>query len=104
VANDKTRCDYQAADMIVKSFKSESETVQKMTQDLGRLVQGLQGGQWVGKAATAFYNEMDGIVFPSLKRLHAALAEASKGMSEIAKEVKQTEETTQNLLNGSKLF
>lgn len=104
MANDKTRCDYQAADAIVKLFKSEAETVQKMTQDLSRLVQNLEGGAWVGKAATAFYGEMNGIVFPSLKRLGAALAEASNGMNTIAKEVKQTEETTQNLLSGNKLY
>lgn len=104
VAENKTRCDYQASDLIVKNFKTEADNVQKMNQNLSRNLQTLEGGAWVGKAATAFFGEMNGIVMPSLKRLQVALSSAAKSMSEVSKEVKQTEEATKNILNGNKLF
>lgn len=104
MAKDKTRCDYQAAEMIVKAFSTESEAINKMNSDLSRNVQTLEAGAWVGKAATAFFQEMNGTVMPSLKRLQKALATASKSMAEVSKTVKETEDATKAILNGSKLF
>ena len=74
----KIRADYEGLKKIAQSFSSESDQIAGMTKNIQSSVDTLRGGDWVGPGATAFYQEMDSAVFPSLKRLSSALGEAAQ--------------------------
>ncbi len=60
----------------------------------------LQGGDWVGPGATAFYAEMNGDVLPSLNRLASALGEASRVTQRISAGFRQAEAEAAAVLRG----
>jgi WXG100 family type VII secretion target len=98
--NNKTRADYQSLASIEQQFSKESDAIAGQLRTLKTHIERLRGGAWVGKAATAFYGEMDGIVLPSLSRLQAALAEAARATKDISATVKSAEEDSARVLRG----
>ena len=62
-----------------------------MINRLNQSVSTLQGGDWIGKGANAFYREMEQEVFPSLKRLAAAFNIAGKTTRQIDKILHEAE-------------
>jgi WXG100 family type VII secretion target len=98
--NDKTRADYQALASIGKQFQQESDAIAAQARTIRSHLERLRGGAWVGKAATAFYSEMDGIVLPSVNRLQAALAEAARATRDISAAIKAAEDESSRVLNG----
>lgn len=87
----KIRADYDSLNKIAQSLLSESAQIASMAKNVQSNVDALRGGDWVGPGATAFYQEMDSSVFPSLKRLAAALDEAAKGATRIRQGMHQAE-------------
>lgn len=79
----KIRADYEGLKKIAQSFSSESDQIESMSKNVQSNVDTLRGGDWVGPGATAFYQEMDSAIFPSLKRLGAALGEAARATTQI---------------------
>ena len=74
----KIRADYEGLKRIAQSFSTESDQIEGMIRSVQSNVDTLRGGDWVGPGASAFYQEMDSAVFPSLKRLSGALGEAAR--------------------------
>ena len=97
MAAEHVRSDFDQLKSIAGQFRSASETINGMTNNLKGKVETLRGGDWVGKGATKFYGEIDGSVMPSLKRLTNALNEASRITNQIAQIMKQTEDETSAL-------
>lgn len=95
---DRSRADYEQLASIAKSWQAESDNASAMLRALQQHVERARGGAWVGKAASAFLAEMDGTVTPSLKRLIAALAEASNATKQISTEFKTAEDAAANAL------
>ena len=81
----KIRGDYDLLAQISQMFSGHSSETQRMINRLNQSVSTLQGGDWIGKGANAFYREMEHEVFPSLKRLAAALNIAGKTTRQINK-------------------
>jgi WXG100 family type VII secretion target len=98
--NDKSRADYPSLQQIVSLFRAESESTDGLNQMLQRHAEIMRGGAWVGKAASAFLAEMDGTVMPSMHRLSAALAEASKATKAVHDAMKAAEQEAAAVLNG----
>jgi WXG100 family type VII secretion target len=94
----QTRADYEQLAKIAQQFAAEADTITQQTQRVRSTVDTLRGGDWVGKAAEAFYREMDSSVFPSLARLIKALNAASGVTGEISKDVQQTEREIADVL------
>ena len=67
----------ELARLTVKEFRAQQET--------------LQGGDWLGKGAQAFYSEMDGQVLPAMARLERALAQAADTTRRIQQLMAQAE-------------
>lgn len=88
----KVRSDFDQLNNIAGTFGSQSDAIGQMTQNLKGKMEQLRGGDWVGKGATKFYNEMDNSVMPSLKRLQNALSQANSTTKKIAQLMKQTED------------
>jgi WXG100 family type VII secretion target len=88
----KVRSDFDQLNNIADTFSSQSDAISQMNQNLKSKMEQLRGGDWVGKGATKFYNEMDSSVMPSLQRLQNALSQASSVTRKIGQLMKQTED------------
>jgi len=86
------RASHDELPKIAKTFGSESTQVKSTIDRLNRVVQVLEGGDWVGEGATAFYGEMRSEVMPALLRLMKALemgAAVTKQIGQVVDEVEQ---------------
>ncbi len=88
----KIRGDYDLLAQISTMFSRRSTETQAMINRINQAVTTLQGGDWVGKGANAFYREMEHDVFPSLKRLAAALNIAGRTTRQIDKILHEAED------------
>jgi WXG100 family type VII secretion target len=92
MAAEKVRSDYEGLKDVADKFLMCSDIYSLSTQqNLSNKMDKLRGGDWVGKGADKFYAEMDGSVFPTLKRLTSALDKAGRVTGKIAQIMKQAE-------------
>jgi WXG100 family type VII secretion target len=94
----KTRGDYDQLAQISNRFAREYEMAQRALNAVQQQVNTLQGGDWVGEGARAFYAEMNSAVLPSLKRLAKALQSAQQVTQQIGREVKAAEDEASRIL------
>jgi WXG100 family type VII secretion target len=99
--SDEIRADYQQLEQISQRFANQAQAVQQTAMNVSRSMQKLQGN-WVGRGSNAFFREMEGVVIPGVKRLFAALQEASTKTRQIAQTVKQAEEEASGLFKAGK--
>lgn len=92
------RADYDDLAQCAKLFNAQNSSLAKANRRIKSAQDSLQGGDWIGKGATAFYKEMDGEVNPSLKRLEKAMAEASNITNQISKVMKGAEDESSKIL------
>ncbi|MEO6060618.1 MAG: WXG100 family type VII secretion target [Thermoflexales bacterium] len=97
----KIRADYESLQKIAQSFSTESDQIGAMTKRIKSNVDALRGGDWVGPGATAFYQEMDSSVFPSLKRLSTAMGEAAQVTDQINRLMNGAERDAAAVLRGT---
>ena len=92
------RADYDELKRFGQLFSQHSSSIAKVNKKIKSVQDTLQGGDWIGKGATAFFNEMNGEVNPSMKRLEEALAEAATLTSQMAKAMKDAEDQSSRIL------
>lgn len=94
------RADYERLQQIAQRFSKQAEqthqTTQKVKQGMGRLQQ-----SWEGKAADAFFREMNGVFLPGITRLQKAFTETAQTVTRIAKVINEAETTAANLFKGN---
>lgn len=88
----KVRADHDALSQIAQRFGAEADKSRQNVTKIKSKLEVLKGGDWVGKGATKFYNEMDSAVLPSLNRLTNALDMAQKVTVRISALMKQAED------------
>ena len=91
MGNNIVRSNHDELKTIGSNFSSEESAVGQMYQSLKSNMDTLQGGDWIGPGATAFYQEMSGDVLPSLKRLQQAMGEAARVTNQISQAMKNAE-------------
>jgi WXG100 family type VII secretion target len=74
------------------TFSAQSDTLTQMNQNLKACMETLQGGDWIGKGAQAFYREMSGDVLPSLHRMQRAMSEAARITQQMSQAMKEAED------------
>jgi WXG100 family type VII secretion target len=94
----RIRGDYDSLAQISQIFARHAENMQRSIQQVQRQIDTLQGGDWVGKGATAFYQEMDGEVLPALKRLATGFSTANRVARQISQILNQAEEEAARIL------
>jgi WXG100 family type VII secretion target len=92
MSSPRVRADYDALAKISQAFARQATETQRMIQSVQRCVGVLQGGDWIGQGAKAFYSEMERDVLPSLQRLSAALGTAERVTGQIGQTMKEAEE------------
>lgn len=96
----KLRWDYEALTQIAQAFGRQSEAVGQALQRVQRAKDTLQGGDWAGKGAKAFYQEMDDQVLPSVQRLRQALQTAQQVTRQIAQILEGAEQDASRILGA----
>lgn len=88
----KVRADYGALKKVAQSFTQQAEATRQSLQAIQHAKGILEGGDWVGRGANAFYQEMDATVLPAIIRLVAALECANQVSGQISHGMQQAEE------------
>jgi WXG100 family type VII secretion target len=78
MAGTKIRWDYDGLHEIARLFDGEADKLRRSLDELKRCLAALEGGDWVGEGAQAFYSEMHTTVLPAFGRLVTALGEGAK--------------------------
>jgi len=86
------RSDYDQLKNASSSFSSQADAINGMNQNVRSCMDTLQGGDWIGQGARAFYSEMNDQVLPTLKRLQSALAQSARVTSQISQIMKEAED------------
>jgi len=100
MAPPKIRADYDALKDVAARFRGQAQAAQQTLQKLSSQMDVLQGGDWVGQGATAFYQEMGGQVMPTMKRLAGALETAAQSTLQISQAMQQAEAEAARVLRG----
>lgn len=87
----RVRSDYDLLSQIARTFGAQSDNTQKSVQSIRRQMDTLKNGDWVGKGATQFYQEMEQNVLPALTRLVNALRQAGQITAQISALMKGAE-------------
>lgn len=93
----KIQADYDQLAQIAADFSNEADMVDQLMLSIGRLVDDLCGGGWIGRGAGLFYDEMDNEILPALHRLMDALQTASSATLQINQIMHEAEETASQL-------
>jgi WXG100 family type VII secretion target len=95
----KFRADYEQLGAIARTFGEQAEAIKQTQSQLNGHLRVLQSGGWVGKAATAFFGEMNATVMPSVSRLAEALSSAQSCVTNITTAIRQAEHDAAAVLN-----
>jgi WXG100 family type VII secretion target len=93
--------DYEQLAQIARVFEEQHATVTRQLKALQDAVNVLRNGGWEADAATAFFADMDGDVFPGIERLAQALVLAGDTTTQIAQTFKQAEQEGAGYFNAS---
>jgi WXG100 family type VII secretion target len=88
----KIRAEYEQLASIAGTFASESGQTQQMNNQLVECLNKLFGGDWEGRGARAYFQEMAELVLPAVGRLDKALQEANTETKRIVDTFRQAEE------------
>lgn len=86
------RSDYDQLADISRTFERESNEAKRSLDSIKRQIEVLEGGDWIGQGANAFYREMSSEVLPAMQRLVKALELASRAARQITQILKEAEE------------
>lgn len=99
--NDMIQAEYEQLTAITKRFSQHAEDIKTMYDGLRGKMQNLHEGGWQGRGSQAFFAEMNELTLPGVTRLQAALAEASRVMSQVVQTIQQAEEEAASIFQGS---
>lgn len=88
---DRVRADYDELSNIAARFASQSEAVTEIEHRLLDQISALQGGGWLGQGANAFYEELEGLVLPAVRKLCESLEETGTIIGEVARTLQDAE-------------
>ena len=94
------RADYDQLKQAASTFGKNSDSCKQTLQSLKSNMDTLQGGDWIGQGANAFYKEMDDSVLPTFQRLINALNTAQNSLAQISSLMKDAEDQAANVLKG----
>ena len=97
MAAPRIRSDHDSLAQIAQNFQRQTDNSRKTLQQLKQNMDALQAGDWIGKGATAFYQEMNSAVLPAMQRLISALELAQRTTQQIS-QIMQTVENETALL------
>ena len=96
----KIRANHDELKQMNQTFSAQADAMKQMMDNLRSNMDTLEGGDWVGKGAKAFYSEMGGTIFPALRNLSAALHEGAKISTAISNVMSKAEKEAHDALKN----
>jgi len=96
--NIKIRIDYDQMQQITQMFTAQGSAIAGVNRKIKAAQSTLEGGDWIGKGAKAFFQEMNSDVNPSMKRLEKAMEEAARITKQIHTVMHQAEDESSKIL------
>jgi WXG100 family type VII secretion target len=100
LAAPRIRADYDQLGQVAQRFGAAAEASGATLAALQQNLQVLEGGDWVGQGARAFYQEMAQSVLPAFNRLNNALQTAQQVTQAISREMRQAEDAAAAVFHG----
>lgn len=94
----KIRIHYDEMTQISQMFKQQEDAIKQTNRRLKSQVETLKSGEWIGKGANKFYQEMDNQVMPSMVRLEKAMGQAAQVTKKIHTIMHQAEDEASSVL------
>jgi WXG100 family type VII secretion target len=101
--SDLVCADYAQLERLSHTFKRAAARIEALQRALERPFGRLRDGAWQGVGADAFFTEMDRTLFPAIRRLHLALAQAGTLTRTLSAHLHQAEEEASALFRGAAL-
>jgi len=96
----QVRADYPSLQQMAARCGAQAQAARQTLQSLQRQMDVLQGGDWIGQGASAFYQEMDSSTLPTLSRLAGALESAQQTALQISQVMQRAEADAARVLRG----
>jgi WXG100 family type VII secretion target len=93
------RASHDELPKFAKKFGSESARVKSTIDRLNRVIQVLEGGDWIGEGANTFFHEMRSVVMPAMLRLMHALEMGDRVTHQISRLIEEVEQETTGLFS-----
>jgi WXG100 family type VII secretion target len=93
----KVRSDRDGLKEVEGKFNNEAQRVEQFSRDIMSKMDKLKGGDWVGEAATKFYERMESEVIPECNRLRDAMYESAKVTKQISQIMQELEDHTSRI-------
>lgn len=94
----RLRCHYDEMTKISQMFKQQEDAIKQVNRRLKSQQGTLQGGEWIGKGATKFFQEMNNEIMPSMTRLEKAMGQAAQVTRQIHSIMHQAEDEASGIL------
>lgn len=78
MSNQIVQADHDELRDVQQQFNAQAHAIESMNKALQSRIDTLRGGDWIGKGADAFFQEMESQVMPAMQRLQRALVESSR--------------------------
>ncbi len=96
----KIRANHDELKQMSQTFSAQSDAIKQMSDNLRSNMDTLEGGDWIGKGAKAFYSEMGGAILPALRNLNHALVEGAKITNAISNVMRKAEKEAHDALKN----
>ncbi len=95
----RIRAEYDSLTKIEKTFARNADAVWETSRRIKQQVETLQSGDWTGRGASAFYEEVNSSVLPSMTGLGTAMEEAQQTTVDMIKLMRTTDEEMARLIH-----
>ena len=92
------QCEHDQMGQVAKTFMQHAEEVASVHQRIKAAQDKLADGDWIGKGADKFQQEMENSINPSMRGLQQAMEEASKVSKDVSKVMHEAEEDATNTI------
>lgn len=97
----RIRADHDQLSQISQGFGREADKTRQTLDRLKQSMEVLKNGDWIGKGATAFYQEMESSILPAVQRLVNAMEMAQRITRQISQVMKDVEEESSHVFDRS---
>jgi WXG100 family type VII secretion target len=98
---ERIRADYDLLVEIARTIERQSNELGLQADRMRRQVEVLEGGDWIGAGARAFYREMGSEVLPAMQRLVKGLQSAARTTQQASRTMRRAEDESAALFRSA---
>ncbi len=100
MAGFRIRTDFDSLSQVGRAFDQQAQAATQALQKINQQVDVLRSGDWAGKGAKQFYDDMDNLLLPSLTKLVKALESGQHAMQNVSQIMHNADDELGGLFRG----